>query len=148
MFKNFDDQFVAPDREKSHTTRLNIHALMVDNESGHVLGLQKNSIHQQNNPLLRAEQLTLKEAVETKNRLSPRNPVTISAERYYRNLLFNDCNSYDALKTGATIYTTFFACGRCCHRTSFCPHCVKHESAQRISAIVGVLHQRSNQSSS
>jgi hypothetical protein len=60
MFKNFDDQFVAPDREKSHTKGLNIHALMVDNGSGHVLGLQKNSIDLQNSPLLHAEQLTLK----------------------------------------------------------------------------------------
>lgn len=113
LFKNFDDQFVAPDKEKSHTNGLNIHALMVDNEYGHILGLQKNSIHQQNNPLLHAEQLTLKEAIETKNRLSPRNPTTTSVEGYYRNLLFNDPNSYDALKSGATIYTTLEPCPFC-----------------------------------
>jgi tRNA(Arg) A34 adenosine deaminase TadA len=113
MFQNFDDQFQAPDGERSHTSGLNIHALIIDNATGQVLGMQQNRIHQANNPLLHAEQLTLKEAIERKNAQNPRDPATTSVEGYYRNLLFNDPNSYDALKTGATIYTTLEPCPLC-----------------------------------
>ncbi len=113
MYQNFDEQFTAPDNEKTHSKGLNILALITDNATGTVLGLQRNSIHAQNNPLLHAEQLTLKEAVATKNKISPRDPATTSVESYYRNLLFNDPNSFDALLTGATIYTTLEPCPYC-----------------------------------
>jgi tRNA(Arg) A34 adenosine deaminase TadA len=113
MFINFDEQFKAPDGERTHTNGLNIHALIVDNVSGNVLGMQKNIIHQSNNPLLHAEQLTLKEAIEAKNILNPRDPLSTSVESYYRNFLFNDPLSYDALKVGATIYTTLEPCPFC-----------------------------------
>ena len=113
MYMNFDEQFVASDNEKTHTNGLNIHALVVDNLTGQVVGMRKNSIHHYNNPLLHAEQLTLKEAIEKKNQLNPRDPATTSVEGYYRNMLFNDPNSYDALRTGATIYTTLEPCPFC-----------------------------------
>jgi tRNA(Arg) A34 adenosine deaminase TadA len=113
MFQNFDVQFTAPDGELSHTRGLNIHAVIIDNATGQVLGMQQNNIHEQNNPLLHAEQLTLKEAIERKNETQPIDPATTSVESYYRNLLFNDPNSYDALKNGATIYTTLEPCPFC-----------------------------------
>ncbi len=113
MYKYFDDQFIGPDKVPTHTHGLNIHALVVDNLTGVVLGLQQNGIHAANNPLLHAEQLTLKEAIEEKNILNPRDPATTSVETYYRNFLFNDNYSYDALKAGATIYTTLEPCPFC-----------------------------------
>jgi len=113
MYTKFDTQVNGPDGQPTHTNGLNIHALIIDNATGKVLGLQHNSIHHSNNPLLHAEQLTLKEAVEKKNQLSPRDPATTSVEEYYRNLLFNDAQSYDALNAGATIYTTLEPCPFC-----------------------------------
>ena len=113
MYTKFDTQINGPDGQPTHTNGLNIHALIIDNVTGNVLGLQHNSIHHFNNPLLHAEQLTLKEAVEKKNQLSPRDPATTSVEEYYRNLLFNDGQSYDALNAGATIYTTLEPCPFC-----------------------------------
>ena len=113
MYKMFDEQFVGPDGERTHQHGLNIHALIIDNATGAVLGMQHNTIHDYNNPLLHAEQLTLKEAVEKRNKIAPRNPETTSVEGYYRNYLFNDPSSYDAMKTGATIYTTLEPCPYC-----------------------------------
>lgn len=113
MYKHFDKQVPAPDKEPTHTKGLNIHALVVDNPTGIILGIKQNEIHAGNNPLLHAEQLTLKEAIKKKNKITKRNPNTTSVESYYRNLLFNDLNSYDALKTGATIYTTLEPCPFC-----------------------------------
>jgi tRNA(Arg) A34 adenosine deaminase TadA len=111
MYAKFDAQIIGPDQQPTHTNGLNILALIIDNATGEVLGMQKNAIHHFNNPLLHAEQLTLKEAIERKNILSPRDPATTSL--YYRNHLFNDTQSYDALNTGSTIYTTLEPCPFC-----------------------------------
>ena len=113
MYKFFDTQVTGPGGEPTHTNGLNIHALIIDNATGLVLGMQQNAIHAFNNPLLHAEQLTLQEAVAAKNKLSPRDPATTTVEDYYRNLLFNDPQSYDALQAGATIYTTLEPCPYC-----------------------------------
>src|SRR5262245_56505922 len=113
MYLKFDTQIKGPTGDPTHTNGLNIHALVVDNTTGMVLGMQKNSIHQYNNPLLHAEQLTLGEAIATKNKISPRDPSTTSVEDYYRNLLFNDPQSFDALNNGCTIYTTLEPCPFC-----------------------------------
>ena len=113
MFARFDAQIQSPTKEPTHTKGLNIHALIVDNVSGQVLGMQQNTIHKFNNPLLHAEQLTLQEAINEKNKISPRDPSTTSVEDYYRNLLFNDPQSYDALNSGCSIYTTLEPCPFC-----------------------------------
>src|SRR4051812_16009511 len=78
MFKFFDDQFISNEGEKTHSKGLNIHALLVDNSTGDILGMQHNSIHSFNSPLLHAEQLALKEAIERKNVLNPRDSTTTS----------------------------------------------------------------------
>src|SRR5687767_2891064 len=83
MFARFDAQIPGPTKEPTHTNGLNIHALIIDNVSGQVLGMQQNTIHKFNNPLLHAEQLTLQEAIATKNKISPRDPATTSVEDYY-----------------------------------------------------------------
>ena len=129
MFKNFDDQFIAPDGEKTHTKGLNIHALLIDNGTGTVLGMQQNSIHAFNNPLLHAEQLTLKEAIEKKNQINPRDPNQTSVESYYRNYLFNDPSTYDALNAGSTIYTTLEPC----------PFCTSALLVSRVKRIVYIV---------
>jgi len=113
MKKHFDKAFQGPEGETTHHNGLNIHALILQNSIGRILGLQQNRIHTYNNPLLHAEQLTLKEAIETMNSLSPRNPSLTSVESYYRTKMFNDTNNYDALRAGATLYTTLEPCPFC-----------------------------------
>ncbi|MBN8719737.1 MAG: hypothetical protein J0H85_09855 [Sediminibacterium magnilacihabitans] len=51
MYKRFDNQVIAPDKIQTHTHGLNIQALIIDNATGNVLGLQQNAIHSQNDPL-------------------------------------------------------------------------------------------------
>ena len=47
MYKRFDNQVIAPDKIQTHTHGLNIQALIIDNATGNVLGLQQNAIHSQ-----------------------------------------------------------------------------------------------------
>lgn len=129
MSKYFDKPITGPTGETTHKFGLNIHAALTDNTSGAVLGLNKNSIHQYNNPLLHAEQLALKEAIESRNKNFPRNPKTTTVEEYYRNFLFNNPFSYDALNEGATIYTTLEPC----------PFCTSALLVSRVKRIVFIL---------
>ncbi len=55
------DQYGKPDF--THFSGLNIHSLMVDNIYGEVLALEKNGIHQEENPLAHAEQRTILAAI-------------------------------------------------------------------------------------
>ncbi len=104
--KNFDQQFQHSDGELSHSKGLNIFAVIIDNTDCEVIAVKQNTIHSFNNPLLHAEQLTLKEAIEVISIKRPRNNETTSVENYYRKFLFNDPTSTDPLNFGCTIYTT------------------------------------------
>lgn len=111
--KKFDEQFKHPDSEFTHNRGLNIFAGIIDNSDGELIGQQQNQIHSFNNPLLHAEQLSLKEAIERINQKRPRDEKIVSVENYYRKFLFNDPNSTDYLHTGSTIYTTLEPCPFC-----------------------------------
>jgi tRNA(Arg) A34 adenosine deaminase TadA len=112
-YQRFDYQFKHNDGEPTHVKGLNIFAAIVDNTDGELLGHQQNQIHLENNPMLHAEQLTLKAAIERINKKRPRNNSTTSTENYYRNYLFNDPASKDFLNNGCTIYTTLEPCPFC-----------------------------------
>ena len=111
--KKLDVQFTHPDGVITHTNGLNIFAAVIDNIDGEVIGQQHNSIHAFCNPMLHAEQLTLKEAIDRLNHKRPRVPKTTSVETYYREYLFNTPNSIGNFDVGATIYTTLEPCPFC-----------------------------------
>ncbi len=96
-YKNFDHQFKHLDGQLTHIRGLNIFAAIVDNIDGTILAEKQNQIHVENNPMLHAEQLTIREAIEKVNVKRPRNMSTTSVESYYRNYLFNDPSSKDYL---------------------------------------------------
>lgn len=114
-YKNYDAPISVPEKDGSitHTKGLNIFAAITDNVDGEIVGISQNSIHSQNNPMLHAEQLTLKKAIERINRKRPRDETTTSVERYYRELLFNSPDSAGNFLVGGTIYTTLEPCPFC-----------------------------------
>jgi len=57
LYKLFAVQIADPRSEPTHTNGLNIHALIVDNATGQVLGMQQNSIHAFKHPIRHAERL-------------------------------------------------------------------------------------------
>jgi tRNA(Arg) A34 adenosine deaminase TadA len=111
-FRNFDQQFRHTDGELTHTNGLNIFAAIIDNYDGEVIAQEQNRIHSQNNPMLHAEQETLKEAIAYLNKKRPR-PNEISVENYYRKYLFNQPNTEGNFDVGGTIYTTLEPCPFC-----------------------------------
>ncbi len=112
-FKNFDTQFKHVDGEMTHTKGLNIFAAIIDNTDGSIIGQQQNRIHEFCNPMLHAEQLTLKQAVDLLHDKRPRNPQATSVENYYRKYLFNQPDTVGNFDVGATIYTTLEPCPFC-----------------------------------
>lgn len=112
-YQNFDFQFKHFDGELTHQQGLNIFAAIIDNSDGELLAQRQNQIHSQNNPMLHAEQLSLKQAIDRINEKRPRNKSTTSVENYYRKLLFNDAKTGDYLTVGATLYTTLEPCPFC-----------------------------------
>ncbi|SFO87759.1 tRNA(Arg) A34 adenosine deaminase TadA [Chitinophaga sp. YR627] len=112
-FKNFDTQFIHKDGKPTHKDGLNIFAAIIDNCDGELIGQRQNHIHAECNPMLHAEQLTLKEAIERLNIKRPRDAEEKSVESYYRDELFNQSNSAGDFTKGATIYTTLEPCPFC-----------------------------------
>jgi tRNA(Arg) A34 adenosine deaminase TadA len=114
-YKNFDIPVESPEPGGAitHHKGLNIFASIVDNADGEIIGLKANCIHSQNNPMLHAEQLTLKESIERINEKRPRDEKTTSVEKYYRELLFNAPDQAGNFKVGGTIYTTLEPCPFC-----------------------------------
>lgn len=115
--KNFDKQVKInkPNGRKAsitHVYGLNIFALIVDNTDGQIIGQKQNAIHSNCNPMMHAEQLTLKEAIDSKKIKRPRQSDS-SVEEYYRTQLFNSPNTVGELDSGCTIYTTLEPCPFC-----------------------------------
>lgn len=111
-FKNFDKQFIHADGTPTHTKGLNIFAAIIDNIDGEVIGQKQNNIHENCNPMLHAEQLTLKEAIDKLKSKRPK-PDGMSVENYYRNFLFNKQSAVGDFNVGCTIYTTLEPCPFC-----------------------------------
>jgi tRNA(Arg) A34 adenosine deaminase TadA len=108
--KQFDPQIVLDDTE-THTVGLNIFAAIIDNADGNVLAQERNTIHSEANPMLHAEQHSLRSAVDAVRKKRPRKPTT-SVENYYRTMLFYD-KKRDYWDVGSTIYTTLEPCPFC-----------------------------------
>ncbi len=129
--KHYDAPVPAPENNGSvtHSKGLNIFAAITDNVDGEIVGIGQNAIHSQNNPMLHAEQLTLKAAIEKINIKRPRNEKTTSVETYYRELLFNSPNTPGNVLVGGTIYTTLEPC----------PFCTSALLVSRMKRIVYVI---------
>lgn len=44
-YKNFDQQYIHADGQRTHKSGLNIFAAIIDNSDGELLGQQQNQIH-------------------------------------------------------------------------------------------------------
>lgn len=108
----FDEQVMYPPNPvPSHTNGLNIHACVIDNADGEVLGLEQNMIHATEYPWEHAEQRALRTAGARVIVKRPR-PKDMSVEDYYVNLMFTAPGT-DFLRSGSTCYTTLEPCPMC-----------------------------------
>jgi tRNA(Arg) A34 adenosine deaminase TadA len=105
---------VAGESAPTHFAGLNIHACIVDNIDGEVLGVDRNSIHSDQNPLQHGEQKALRSAIVRVKEKRPRQAST-TIEQYYRSQMFmaKGSTASDFLRLGATCYTTLEPCPMC-----------------------------------
>jgi tRNA(Arg) A34 adenosine deaminase TadA len=98
----------------THYAGLNIHALIVDNLDGEVLAIERNLIHEGEDPTRHAEQGAIRAALARLRVKRPRG-AGVSVENYYRSHLFYDAGSAneDFVRKGCTLYTTLEPCPMC-----------------------------------
>jgi tRNA(Arg) A34 adenosine deaminase TadA len=99
--------------EITHFRGLNIQAFIVDNLDGEVLSLEKNSIHDNEDPTRHAEPSALRSAVARLRIKRPR--MAGSVETYYRSQLFYAAGTERAsfLRKGCTLFTSLEPCPMC-----------------------------------
>lgn len=98
----------------THYAGLNIHALIVDNLDGEVLAIERNMIHESEDPTRHAEQASIRSALARLRVKRPRG-AGVSVESYYRSQLFYDRGAADDdyVRKGCTLFTTLEPCPMC-----------------------------------
>jgi tRNA(Arg) A34 adenosine deaminase TadA len=98
----------------THYAGLNIHALIIDNLDGEVLAIERNLIHETEDPTRHAEQGAIRSALARLRIKRPRG-AGVSVENYYRSHLFYDrgAGDEDYVRKGCTLYTTLEPCPMC-----------------------------------
>ncbi|HMF58031.1 MAG TPA: hypothetical protein VK619_16930 [Pyrinomonadaceae bacterium] len=98
----------------THTQGLNICGLILDNQDGEVLALEKNSIHAFTSPVQHGEQLAVRSAIERLKVKRPRGSTT-TVEEYYRSQLFYGPGNQpeDFVYRGCTLYSSLEPCPMC-----------------------------------
>jgi tRNA(Arg) A34 adenosine deaminase TadA len=122
------DQFGKPDI--THFRGLNIQAMVIDNTDGEILAIEKNNIHQEENPLAHAEQRAIKKSIDRLYVKRPR-AAGMTVENWYRSQLFHQKGSKEAdfIIKGATLYTTLEPC-------PFCASALLVARMKRVSFII------------
>lgn len=111
----FDPPITVPtEPAPTHFYGLNIHAAVIDNGDGELLGVERNSIHADQSPVQHGEQWALRAAITRVLQKRPR-PRSTTIEQYYRSQMFMSPGSQQAdfLRGGATCYTTLEPCPMC-----------------------------------
>jgi len=98
----------------THRAGLNIFGCVLDNCDGELLAVDRNTIHTDGSPLQHAEQRAVRSAIARVLAKRPR-PDHVTVEQYYRGgmLRANGSGPGDALRQGATCYTTLEPCPMC-----------------------------------
>lgn len=95
----------------THFAGLNIHALVLDNEDGEVIAVERNRIHEYEDPTRHAELAAMRSALARIAVKRPR-PVAMSVEEYYATKQFYVAEA-DYRARGCTLYTTLEPCPMC-----------------------------------
>lgn len=117
MYLSWDPQVVhkgGSAADVTHFSGLNIHAAVIDNGDGEVLGLDRNTIHQDGSPLQHAEQHAIRTAIARISQKRPRGPGT-TVEENYRSRMFYLKGTDEAtyVDGGCTLYTSLQPCPMC-----------------------------------
>lgn len=98
----------------THSRGLNICGLIIDNQDGEVLALEKNLIHAFISPVQHGEQLAVRSAIERLKVKRPKGDDT-TVEDYYRSQLFYGAGSRpeDFIYRGCTLYSSLEPCPMC-----------------------------------
>jgi tRNA(Arg) A34 adenosine deaminase TadA len=113
-FLFFDPAIPVSERDVTHRFGFNVHCAVIDNHDGQVLSIERNAIHDDENPLQHAEQRAIRLALERLRRKKPRQPQH-TVEKYYKSELFMGPGSAagDFLRNGCSLYNTFDPCAMC-----------------------------------
>lgn len=116
MFLHWDSPITTGSgiNDITHAQGLNICGLILDNQDGEVLALEKNSIHAFTSPVQHGEQLAVRSAIERLKVKRPRGD-NMTVEEYYRSHLFYSPGNQpeDFIYRGCTLYSSLEPCPMC-----------------------------------